>query len=55
MTKKDDLELKLLRRVHFESRGVLRFSGVDEKRFKEYFGRFKEAVYRVNDFDRDNA
>jgi hypothetical protein len=48
---KQEEELDLLRNLHYQARGVLRYNGVDGKRCSDYYDRFKGAVYEVNDFN----
>jgi len=53
MTENEQKELDLLREVHHHARGILRYSGEDEKAHYERWERFKEAVYAVNEFDQE--
>ena len=50
MTKQEE-ELDLLRDLHYQSRGVLRYNGVDKERCVAYYERWREAVYKVNDLN----
>ncbi len=51
MNDREKEELSLLRELHYNARGVLRYNGVDAKRCSDYYDRFKESVYKVNDFN----
>ena len=47
---KADKELELLRAVHQNARGVMRYSGVNQKRCNDYFDQLRMSVYDVNDY-----
>lgn len=50
MSEPEEKELKLLRNLHFDARGVMRYNGVDLERTEQYYNQLSSSVHELNDF-----